>query len=189
MELHRVASSADLEDDESDLRAWRQRLYTLRPPTAFNPAPAAQRVERFWALPAEFGLECSRLDVMLSRIVSDRYALVNGFQIIRDELQFAAHRRDHLDADLHSPVQACGADFSIPSVLTTLAHTNCGDRVLSSSNSIYMRVVGIRFASMSELGETKMEVCHDEIATSLLTVPSHLHPQGEVRTADQPLHM
>ncbi len=78
--------------------------------------------------------------------------LVNGLQLLRDELQLAGER------DLGDDVIACGADLSIPSVMTTLAHTNCGDRIhQGEATTSYEQVVASRFACMSEIGEHKLE--------------------------------
>lgn len=117
----------------------------------FDPVQARTRVERFWALGAEFGAERSAFNVYLNEIVSDRYVLVNGLQLLRDELQFAGTDKD-------SDVRACGADLSLPSVVSTLAHTNCGDRIHQGEATItYEHVVAARFATMSEIGESKLE--------------------------------
>jgi len=86
----------------------------------------------------------------LNEIVSDRYALINGLQILRDELQFAAYS----STDIH----ICGADLSLPSVVTTLAYTNCGDRIHQGEvTKRYRDVVASRFATLSEIGELKLE--------------------------------
>ena len=86
----------------------------------------------------------------LNEIVSDRYAIINGLQLLRDELQFAASH--------HSDMQVCGADLSLPSVITTLAYTNCGDRIHQGEvTKRYRDVVAARFATLSEIGELKLE--------------------------------
>jgi hypothetical protein len=115
----------------------------------FDPSLARTRLEKFWTLDAEFGVEHNAYRVYLNEIVSDRYVLVNGLQILRDELQLAEKGGD---------VVACGADFSLPSVMTTLAHTNCGDRIhQGEATTSYEQVVAARFATMSEVGEYKLE--------------------------------
>ncbi len=115
----------------------------------FDPKLVNERLERFWSLDAEFGVEHNAYRVYLNEIVSDRYVLVNGVQLIRDELQLAAKGGD---------VVACGADFSLPSVMTTLAHTNCGDRIhQGEATTSYEQTVAARFATMSEIGEHKLE--------------------------------
>ncbi len=119
--------------------------------TEFNPQAAKQRVEKFWSLGAEFGKERNAYNIYLNEVVSDRYVLVNGLQLLRDELQLAG-----LDQD--SDVSACGADFSLPSVCSTIAHTNCGDRIhQGEATTAYQQIVASRFATMSEIGEFKME--------------------------------
>ncbi len=120
----------------------------------FDPGPAHARLAKFWALNAEFGLEHNAFRVYLSEIVSDRYVLVNGLQLIRDELQLAGEA----ESDAGDDVVACGADLSLPSVMTTLAHTNCGDRIhQGEATTSYEQVVASRFATMSEIGEHKLE--------------------------------
>lgn len=117
----------------------------------FDPTQAATRIERFWKLGSEFGAERSAFGIYLDEIVSDRYVLVNGLQLLRDELQFAGTDKD-------SDVQACGADLTLPSVVTTVAHTNCGDRIhQGEATTSYEHVVAARFATMSEIGEYKLE--------------------------------
>ena len=55
-------------------------------------------------------------------------------------------------------VIAYGTDYSLPSVLTTLAHTNYGDRIhQGEATTLYERMVAARFATISELGECKLE--------------------------------
>lgn len=118
----------------------------------FDPSRARERVEKFWSLNAEFGLEHNAYRVYLNEIVSDRYVLVNGLQLLRDELQLAGER------DVGDDVIACGADLSLPSVMTTLAHTNCGDRIhQGEATTSYEQIVASRFACMSEIGEHKLE--------------------------------
>ncbi len=115
----------------------------------FDPKLARERLDQFWTLDAEFGVEHNAYRVYLNEIVSDRYVLVNGLQLLRDELQLAEGKGD---------VVACGADLSLPSVMTTLAHTNCGDRIhQGEATTSYEQVVASRFATMSEIGEHKLE--------------------------------
>lgn len=120
----------------------------------FDPSQAQSRVERLWGLPAEFGLERDALSVYLNEIVSDRFALIKGLQVIRDELQLACPSQTHLTKD----VMSCSADYALPSVCTTLAATSCGDRIHQGETaSAYLRTVASRFAALSESGELKME--------------------------------
>jgi hypothetical protein len=117
----------------------------------FDPTAATLRVNRLWSLKAKFGVEGSAYACYLNEIVSDRYTLVNGLQLLRDELQLA-------DADTKSDLVACGADMSVPTVVTTVAHTNCGDRIhQGEATTAYENVVARRFATMSEIGELKLE--------------------------------
>ncbi|MBX3230512.1 MAG: hypothetical protein KF837_24530 [Labilithrix sp.] len=118
----------------------------------FDRGAAQLRVERLWKLGANFGTERGTNRVYLDEIVSDRMQLTSGLQVLRDELQFA---------DATPPVahdrEACTADFTIPSVVTTLACTNCGDRIHYGEMDHYQRVVASRFATLSEVGTLKPE--------------------------------
>ena len=116
----------------------------------FDATAAQTRIHRFWNLPASFGMERNAYHNYLNEIVSDRYALINGLQLLRDELQFAAASK--------TDIQICGADLSLPSVVTTLAYTNCGDRIhQGEATKRYRDVVASRFATLSEIGELKLE--------------------------------
>ena len=116
----------------------------------FDPASTEKRVEQFWQLGASFGMERNAYHNYLNELVSDRYALIQGLQILRDELQFAASSP--------TDINACGADMSLPSVVTTLAYTNCGDRIhQGEATKRYRDVVASRFATLSEIGELKLE--------------------------------
>ena len=75
----------------------------------FDPSAAALRHERLWTLPATFGMERNSFFSYLHEIVRDRYVLVNGLQLLRDELQIAT-LDDH-------PLGVCATDITIPSVL------------------------------------------------------------------------
>ncbi|MGB7084178.1 MAG: hypothetical protein WBD47_01390 [Phormidesmis sp.] len=116
----------------------------------FDAAATQRRVDSVWQRSASFGMERNAYHNYLNEIVSDRYALIRGLQILRDELQFAA--------DSPTAVSACGADLSLPSVVTTLAYTNCGDRIhQGEATKRYRDVVASRFATLSEIGELKLE--------------------------------
>ena len=116
----------------------------------FDAEATQKRVDKFWQLPASFGMERNAYHNYLNEIVSDRYALINGLHILRDELQFAGTSE--------TDVKACGADLSLPSVVTTLAYTNCGDRIhQGEATKRYRDVVASRFATLSEIGELKLE--------------------------------
>ena len=117
---------------------------------SFDSAAIQKRVDAFWQLSASFGMERNAYHNYLNELVSDRYVLIKGLQLLRDELQFAAA----------SPMdmKACGADMSLPSVVTTLAYTNCGDRIhQGEATKRYRDVVASRFATLSEIGELKLE--------------------------------
>jgi hypothetical protein len=116
----------------------------------FDAAAAQQRIDQFWQLSASFGMERNAYHNYLNEIVSDRYVLVKGLQLLRDELQLASSSG--------TDIKACGADLSLPSVVTTLAYTNCGDRIhQGEATKRYRDVVASRFATLSEIGELKLE--------------------------------
>lgn len=118
----------------------------------FDPRMARERVERFWTLKSEFGMERNAYRVYLEEIVSDRYVLVNGMQMLRDELQLAGRCTESGD------MAACGVDMSIPTICTTVASTHCGDRIhQGETETSYKSVVAARFATISEIGEVKLE--------------------------------
>ncbi|MEL6579400.1 MAG: hypothetical protein AAFQ14_06590 [Cyanobacteria bacterium J06621_12] len=117
---------------------------------SFDAESAQKRVDQFWQLPASFGMERNAYHNYLNEIVSDRYTLINGLQLLRDELQLAAISDTNINT--------CGADLSLPSVVTTLAYTNCGDRIHQGEvTKRYRDVVASRFATLSEIGELKLE--------------------------------
>lgn len=121
-------------------------------PMKFDPTAACERLERFWGLKSEFGFEHDPYRVYLDEIISDRLTLMNGLQVLRDELQFAGKHRHEGD------MAACAVDLSVPSVCTTLACTHCGDRIhQGDTESSYKKIVGSRFAALSEIGELKIE--------------------------------
>jgi hypothetical protein len=95
-------------------------------------------------------MERTALFTYLNEFVRDRYVLVNGLQLLRDELQIAS-LGDH-------PLGVCATDLSQPSVMTTLAHTHCGDRIhQNEAKHVYEQVVANRFAFLSEIGGAKLE--------------------------------
>ena len=116
----------------------------------FDPSAADARLKRLWNLEAQFGNERGANRIFLDEMVSDRLQLVSGMQLLRDELQFAPARGDE-------DREACHADLSIPSVVTTLAFTNCGDRIHQGEVERYVQVVASRFATLSEVGTLKPE--------------------------------
>ncbi|MBX3220408.1 MAG: hypothetical protein KF795_07820 [Labilithrix sp.] len=119
----------------------------------FDPSAARARIERLWNLEAQFGMERGSNRVFLDEIVSDRMQLTGGLQVLRDELQLAI-------PPASQDREACFADFTQPSVLTTLAYTNCGDRIHHGETEHYQRVVASRFATVSEIGTLKPEAFH-----------------------------
>ncbi|EKX31297.1 hypothetical protein GUITHDRAFT_83219 [Guillardia theta CCMP2712] len=119
----------------------------------FDSSIVRKRVDEMWKLNVRFGEERSPFNVHLDQ-VADRYVLTKGFQLIRDELMLGFNR---YSAD---PItsQACAADLSLPSVLTTCGYTNCGDRICQNAVKAYAQTVASRFASVTEYGEAKPEV-------------------------------
>lgn len=112
-----------------------------------------QRLAGMWNLRADFGVESTQTRVYLDDIVSDRFRLLRGVQHVRDELLLASRRSVRGGA-----LQSCTTDFSLPTVTTTLAHTNCGDRCHQGGTADkYARMVASRFANVSELGLQKVE--------------------------------
>jgi hypothetical protein len=81
-------------------------------------------------------------------------------QLLRDELQLTFTKTDYCSPsdNRYKTVDNCCADVTIPSVVCTVAHTNCGDRICQASTTLYQQVVCSRFASISELGEMKPEL-------------------------------
>jgi hypothetical protein len=118
----------------------------------FDTSAAQDRVDRVWRLDTEFGMERNTYRIYLHELVSDRYQLVNGLQLLRDELQFARPCKETGD------MAACAVDLGVPTVCTTVAVTNCGDRIHQGDiTSSYQAVMGTRFATLSEIGELKLE--------------------------------
>lgn len=117
---------------------------------SFDDAIARMRHEQMWQLPAAFGKERSAYYTYLHQFVRDRYSIVRGLQLVRDELQIAL-LPEH-------PLGVCASDLSMPSVMTTLAHTHCGDRIHQcEAKRDYEQIVASRFAFLSENGRPKLE--------------------------------
>lgn len=149
--------------------------------TAYSPLLAREGIERLWRLKADFGRERSAREVYLDEVVSDRYALVYGLQLIRDELQLVPRKPEKQAATFNSSrcdcydeygeaitlslareplhdLPACSPDWRLPSVCVTLAHTNCGDRIHQGEDkALYDSIVASRFATLSERGGFKVE--------------------------------
>mmetsp|Transcript_27726 Transcript_27726/g.65843 ORF Transcript_27726/g.65843 Transcript_27726/m.65843 type:complete len:513 (+) Transcript_27726:65-1603(+) len=128
----------------------------------FDASIATDRVKKVWKHDARFGMEDEPYHIYFEEIISDRFALTKGLQLIRDELLLAFNRPNHRNEDQNlkiSDVQECAADLSIPSVLSTCAYTVCGDRICQSSSlRDYNCAVAGRFASLTERGEPKPEL-------------------------------
>jgi len=90
-----------------------------------------------WKLHGEFGVEKNPVDVFLA-IISNRYALTKGAQLIRDELMLAFNTPSYQSDDykrraMSDDTMECASDLSLPSVLTTCGYTMCGDRICQSN--------------------------------------------------------
>jgi hypothetical protein len=116
----------------------------------FDPSAAHARLARLWKLKGQFGDERGTNRVFLDEIVSDRLQLLYGMQVLRDELQFAP-------TPALQDRESAQADFTMPSVVTTIAFTNCGDRIHQGEIDRYVQVVASRFATVSEIGVLKPE--------------------------------
>ena len=109
-----------------------------------NPKNIEQKLSNMWALETSFGMERSPHYIYLEEIVTDRRILTKGYQVLRDELDFAPDPK--------------GADFSLPSVIVTLAHTICGDRACGGQpKADYNSDIGTRFANIGKTGDIKIE--------------------------------
>lgn len=128
----------------------------------FDPEQATLGLERLWDKPSSFGMEAKPYRVYLDEIISDRFCLTKGSQLIRDELQlsFNLPQRNHtVNTKLLSHLFPCAADLSLPSVLSTCAYTVCGDRICQTNAlKTYQLAVAGRFASFTEHGESKPEL-------------------------------
>jgi hypothetical protein len=102
-----------------------------------------ERIQKVLKEPRIFGRERSAHQIWLKEVVVDRKVLTQGHQLIRDELDFDTKY---------------GADFTFPSIITTLANTICGDKICDGQPSRdYNSDVASRFANMSEIGEYQVE--------------------------------
>ncbi len=116
----------------------------------FDASLIRSRLACLWELEAAFGIERGSNRTYMEEIISDRMQFIRGLQVLRDELQLA-------DGRAKSDMAACMADFAVPSVLTTLAFTTCGDRIHQGEVEHYRQVIGSRFANISEIGALKCE--------------------------------
>lgn len=127
----------------------------------FDATAVTTRLNNFWSLQSQFGGESNLFDVYLLSIVSDRYCLTNGMHLLRDELQLAFSQTSFEDLQKNKSFDqvttSCCANVSLPSIITTVAHTNCGDRICQSVTAQYVQTIASRFASISERGEYKPE--------------------------------
>ena len=111
---------------------------------AFDSSIIDNNIAQTWDVPLELGLERHPIHAYVKIIGFERRRLVHGCQLLVDELDFAA-----------APV---GADFSLPSVISTLAHTTCGDRAnRGRPATVYENALGSRFATRGIVGDTKEE--------------------------------
>jgi hypothetical protein len=94
-----------------------------------------------WARAPTFGIERIANPVLIEQLLGDRMLLTLGMHVLRDEIEIAA------------PDEA----FAQPLVVTTVAFTNCGDRVHQAEIAKYRQVIASRFATLSQAGELKPE--------------------------------
>eukprot|EP00288_Rhodomonas_lens_P013116 CAMPEP_0177695800 /NCGR_PEP_ID=MMETSP0484_2-20121128/3648_1 /TAXON_ID=354590 /ORGANISM="Rhodomonas lens, Strain RHODO" /LENGTH=530 /DNA_ID=CAMNT_0019206745 /DNA_START=40 /DNA_END=1632 /DNA_ORIENTATION=- len=131
----------------------------------FDPTVAQERIDQLWKLDCDFGREAEPKYVYFEEIIPDRFSLTKGIQLIRDELCMSFNKPKHKNFNMDSAriaaknVQACAADLSLPSVLSTCAYTVCGDRICQSGAvRDYTRSVAGRFGSLTEFGDPKPEL-------------------------------
>lgn len=104
----------------------------------FDPSIARANLGRMWARDATFGLERTTNPVLIEQVLHDRMKLVSGLHVLRDEIELS---------------MATDADFGAPMVVTTVAFTNCGDRIHQNEIAKYKRAIASRFATLSQTGE------------------------------------
>lgn len=110
----------------------------------FDATKITYNIEKLWAEPVELGREHDPVDAYVQAIGYERRRLVHGYQLLVDELDLAP--------------DAVGAEFSLPSVISTLARTTCGDRANSGQPAaVYNRALGSRFATLGFAGDIKSE--------------------------------
>ena len=103
-----------------------------------------QNLEQLWDIPLKLGQERHPIHAYVHTIGFERRRLIHGCQLLVDDLDFAPG--------------TVGADFSLPSVISTLAHTTCGDRAnRGQPAAVYERALGSRFATRGFVGDTKGE--------------------------------
>jgi len=107
------------------------------------------RLTKLWNHPASFGRQTTPDDIFYNEIVSDRYCLVDGVQALRDEMQLGFEKGGAL--------LQCAIDLTLPTVVTSLAHTNCGDRINHGFHDDYTQMVASRFANIAMNGSLKVE--------------------------------
>jgi hypothetical protein len=112
---------------------------------AFEKKSVDERLKDFWGLKGNsFGLSRSLNFFHIEQLVRDRLVLTHGYHLLNDEMNFAA-----------PPI---GADYSLPTAVTTLAHTMCGDRIQqANTRTEYADAVGARFGVKTRKGELKFE--------------------------------
>jgi hypothetical protein len=138
----------------------------------FDSSMATDRVKKVWKHEARFGMEDEPYHIYFEEIISDRFALTKGLQLIRDELLLAFNRPNHRNEDQNlkiSDVMECAADLTIPSVLSTCAYTVCGDRICQSSSLRDYNCAVRPFASFQHYHIRVTESKQNRI---VLTVPS-----------------
>lgn len=123
------------EDEEKiQLSSSPEQAVMALPSTDSMPPSVKERIEKMWSMPATFGEE-QKSNVAYLSIMANRYALVRGAQLIRDELMPSFNTPDHKGKNvLHDRENMeCSADLELPSVLTTCGFSMCGDRICQSA--------------------------------------------------------
>jgi hypothetical protein len=115
----------------------------------FDPSKVEPRLTKLWNHPAVFGHQATPDEIFHNEIVSDRYCLINGVQALRDEIQLGFEKGGAL--------MQCAIDLTLPTVVTSLAHTNCGDRINHIFHDDYTQMVASRFANIAMNGSLKVE--------------------------------
>lgn len=110
----------------------------------FDATKVTDNIEKLWAEPLDLGRERDPIHAYVQTIGYERRRLVHGYQLLVDELDLAP--------------DAVGAELSLPSAISTLARTTCGDRANSGQPAaVYDSALGSRFATRGFAGDAKSE--------------------------------
>jgi len=144
----------------------------------------ANNLREMWAQPALFGEENGYFDMYL-KLIADRFALTQGFHMLRDELALGFSRA----ADEDFAPYTCIHNITEPTCMPTLCRTSCGDRVcFADADKVYESAVAGRFGFFNEYGQPKVELFSptgggtDSAATLAHVTVAH-HTDGSIREA------